>query len=176
MTILSNYQLKMYANKFLQENYGMEFIIPLELNSRLRKSCGRFISISYRDGRPSEPKVVELNKYFVENNEPTVVLDVLRHELVHYALFMQGKPNSDGHPVFERELKRLGIVSQSTIDKYDIESKKRNVYRNFYQCANPSCGVEYRTGKALKHGGIYHRCSACKGRLIDKGRKLVATV
>lgn len=172
---LSNYQLKMYAKKFLQETYGMELSIPLGLNGRMKKTCGWFKSIRYRDGR-SEAKCIELNKFFVENNEPTVVLDVLRHELVHYVLFMQGKPNSDGHPVFENELRRLGVVSQNTIDKYDIESKKRNVYRNFYQCANPNCGEEYRTGKALKNGGLNHRCSVCKNRLIDKGRKLVATV
>jgi SprT-like protein len=161
---LSMYQLKMYANKFLKDNYGMELIVPLELNGRLNTTCGRFISTRYRDGR-REPKIVELNKTFAQNNEPTVVLDVLRHELVHYALFMQGKPNSDGHPVFENELKRLGIVSQQTIDRYKIASKKQ-----VYACSD--CSNTWKMARKLRNNGRYHKCN-CGGSLIDKGRQLV---
>lgn len=161
---LSVYQLKMYANKFLKDNYGIELIVPLELNGRLKTTCGRFISRRYYDGR-TEPKVVELNKTFVESNEIVVVLDVLRHELVHYALFMQGKPNNDGHPVFENELKRLNIVSQESIDQYKIASKKQ-----IYSCAN--CKSEFKMTRKLRYNGKYHKCD-CGGSLIDRGRKVV---
>jgi SprT-like protein len=111
--------------------------------------------------------VVELNKFFVENNDPATVLDVLRHELVHYALFMQGKPNADGHPVFERELKRLGIVSQTTINKYAIQSKPINM--QVYKCDD--CGFEFKRRRALPKNKSY-RCS-CGGCLSDMGKKLV---
>lgn len=164
--VLTQYQLKMYAKKFLQETYGMELIVPLELNGRLKRACGRFVYYV----RSGKPKSVEMNKYFVENNEPVVVLDVLRHELVHYALFMQGKPHSDGHPVFENELKRLGVVSQKTIDKYEIQSKPTKI--QFYQCAD--CGATFKRQRALANGGRNHRCS-CGGRLIDKGKKAMAS-
>jgi SprT-like protein len=168
---LTQYQLEMYARKFLQENYNMQLVVPLKLNGRLRTACGRFVFTRYRSGKPDTPKVVELNKYFFENNEPTVVLDVLRHELVHYALFMQGKPHNDGHPVFEKELKRLGIVSQKTIDKYTIQSKPIRV--SIYQCVE--CGTEFKRQRALPNGGRNHRCTCkAKGRLLDKGKKVVA--
>jgi SprT-like protein len=161
---LSMYQLQMYAKKFLNDTYDMELTVPLELNGRLNTTCGRFISTRYRDGRKA-PKIVELNKTFVENNEPTVVLDVLRHELVHYALFMLNKPNSDGHPVFEGELKRLGIVSQKTIDQYQIASKKQ-----VYACSD--CSNTWKLTRKLRNNGKYHKCN-CGGRLVDKGRQLV---
>lgn len=161
---LSMYQLKMYANKFLKDNYGMELTVPLELNSRLKTTCGRFISRRYYNGH-KEPKIVELNKTFVEHNEPTIVLDVLRHELVHYALFMLDKPHKDGHPVFENELKRLGIVSQGTIDQYKIASKMQ-----IYACDD--CNHEYKVPRRLRDNGRYHKCN-CGGNLIDKGRQLV---
>ena len=163
---LSQYQLKKYAEKFLAETYGMKLTVPLELNGRLKRACGRFVYYV----RSRQPKSVEMNKFFVENNEPVVVLDVLRHELVHYALFMQGKPHSDGHPVFENELKRLGVVSQKTIDKYTIESKPVKI--QFYECAD--CKAEFRRQRALANGGRNHRCS-CGGRLIDKGKKVMAS-
>lgn len=165
--MLTQYQLEKYAEKFLKDNYNMKLLVPLKINGRLRTTCGRFVYTKYvNSNKPSVPKSVEINKYFLENNEPAVVLDVLRHELVHYALFMQGKPHKDGHPVFENELKRLGIVSQDTIDKYSIKSKPVKI--RIYECVN--CGHKYKRQRALAYGGKYHRCGYCEGKLIDKGR------
>jgi SprT-like protein len=162
--MLTEYQLKRYADKWLNETYGMKLTVPLKLNGRLKKACGRFVY--YKRGDTPRPKTVELNRTFVENNEPAVVLDVLRHELVHYALFMQGKPHSDGQRYFEHELRRLGVVSQGTIDKYTISSKLQ-----IYSCS--SCRVEYKLRRRLKNNGINHRCN-CGGRLIDMGKRVVA--
>jgi SprT-like protein len=158
---LSIHQLQMYAKKFLKDNYNLDLVVPLQLNGRLNTCKGRFVS--YRGTKI--PKVIELNKIFVEHNDPAVVLDVLRHELVHYALFMLNKPNSDGHPVFENELKRLGVISQFAIDKYDIVTKCQ-----VYGCSN--CKKEYTMARRLSGNGKNHRCK-CGGSLIDKGKKLV---
>jgi SprT-like protein len=164
-------QLEKYASKFLRDNYQLQMSIPLELNGRMKRTCGWFKSVRYRDGRSPKAVKIELNKFFVENNDPITVLDVLRHELVHYALFQQGKPNKDGHPVFEAELKRLGIISQSTINNYVIVSKP--VKKNVYQCATETCGRTYETARALSNGGRFHSCK-CGGGLINKGKKVVS--
>lgn len=168
MFMYNIYQLENYAKKFLKETYNMDLAIPLQLNGRLKTTCGRFMYKRSKIDGSTQASRVELNKYFVENNEPSVVLDVLKHELVHYALFEKGKPNSDGHPVFERELKRLGIVSQSTINKYTIKSKPVNI--NIYECKD--CKYEYKIRKALPNNGIYHKCK-CGGSLDNKGKKLI---
>ncbi|AYP68141.1 SprT-like family protein [Bacillus phage vB_BcoS-136] len=168
--MLTEWQLKMYAEKWLMDNYGMKLTVPLKLNGRLKTTCGRFVYIKYASNRPNEPKIIELNKYFFENNEPIVVLDVLRHELIHYALFMLGKPHRDGHPVFENELKRLGVVSQETIDKYNIKSKPVNI--SVYECLD--CNHEYKLKRALRNEGRNHRCT-CGGRLKNLGKRLVTT-
>lgn len=160
--MLTNYQLKQYANKFLMETYGMKLSVPLEINGRLKKACGRFVWLK----KDRQPKVVEMNKDFVENNEPQMVLDVLKHELVHYALFMKNIPHSDGDAPFERELRRLGIVSQNTINKYKIASKMQ-----IYKCA--SCKKEHPMTRRLTNNGKNHRCK-CGGGLIDIGKKVVA--
>lgn len=166
------YQLKQYANKFLKDTYGMELIVPLTLNGRMKTTCGWFKHRKFRDGRKGEPLCIELNKFFVENNDSEIVLSVLKHELIHYVLYMQGKPHTDGHPVFENELRKQNAVSQSTISKYTIESKPTKLH--YYRCEESSCNKEYRVGRALKHNGRYHRCN-CGGRLIDLGKKVVAS-
>lgn len=170
--MLTQYQLERYAEKFLKDNYGMKLVVPLKINGRLSTSLGRFVYTKHRCGtKPNVPKAVELNRYLVENNEPTIVLDVLRHELVHYAMFMQGKPHNDGHPVFENELKRLGVVSQNTISRHSVKSKPKNI--RTYECE--SCGHEYKRQRALPNGGRNHRCGgSCGGRLIDRGTRLMA--
>jgi len=166
MTV-SLYEMKRFASDFLMSTYGLQLTVPLELNGRLKTTKGRFVWYT----RSRKPKVVEMNKFFVQNNTDEVVLDVLKHELVHYALFMKGIPHQDGAPTFERELRRLGVVSQSTIDKYDIMHK---VTKNVYRCND--CKKEHSLSRKLKYDGRYHKCK-CGGGLSYLGRvqKVVAT-
>lgn len=163
-------ELKAYSNSFLKSTYGIELSVPLKINNRLKTTCGRFRYQINRVTGETKPVAVEMNGFFVSNNRIDVVLDVLKHELVHYALYTLGKPHSDGHPVFERELKRLGIISQSTIDRYQIKSKPVNV--NVYKCNDSNCGKEYTTKRALSNNAMYHRCK-CGSRITHLGRKLV---
>lgn len=169
MTNYNIYQLRQYAKKWLMDNYNLELVVPLQLNSRMQRTCGWF----KHNRKWDSPICIELNKFFVENNEPSTVLDVLRHELVHYALYMQKKEYRDGQMGFERELKRLGVVSQSTINKYEIHSKPRSI--RIYQCEN--CGHEYHRQRALPNGGIGYSCGAkyCNGKLLDRGKRLITT-
>ena len=162
-------QLTGYAKKFLKETYNLELTIPIELNGRMRKTCGWFKHTRSRVTGEGKAVKIEMNRFFVENNDPITVLDVLRHELVHYALYIQKKPYNDGHPVFENELKRLKIVSQSTIDKYEIKSKPINM--SVYKCKK--CDMIHRTKRALPNEGRNHRCK-CKGELLSLGKTLVA--
>ena len=162
--ILSQYQLEKYAEKFLKDNYQLKLSIPLRINGRLKTTQGRFIHYKMSN----RPVAIELSKYLVENNEPSNVLDVLRHELVHYALFTKGMPFADGHPTFERELKRLGVISQETIGSYGIKFKPSNIHN--YQCSD--CNYVFRRKRQLPHKGAYSRCS-CGGGLNYRGKELI---
>ena len=162
------HQLTGYAKKFLKETYNLELTVPIELNGRMSKTCGWFKHARNRVTGEGTPVKIEMNRFFVENNDPVTVLDVLRHELVHYALYIQKKPHTDGHPIFERELKRLGIVSQSTIDKYEIKSKP--VRMNEYKC--DKCGIIHQKKRALPNEGRGYGCS-CGGKIISLGKVLV---
>lgn len=165
------YQLRQYAKKFLMDTYNLELTIPLQLNSRLQRTCGWFRHTRYKDGRDI-PNCIELNKYFVENNEPNVVLDVLRHECIHYAMFMLKRPFKDGSKGFEAELKRLCVVSQKDIDKYVIQSKPKKMI--VYKCIMPNCGQEYHRTRKLQGDGAFHHCK-CGGRIKNMGTKMVET-
>ncbi|UUV46318.1 SprT family protein [Bacillus phage vB_BanS-Thrax2] len=155
-------QLTRYANEFLMKNYGMRLTVPLKLNGRLSKTLGWFI---YKK-KANKPVAVHLNKKFVQNNDEDIILNVLRHELVHYALFMQGKPHGDGQTYFENELKRKGIVSQSTINQYTVNSVKQ-----IYKCLK----CEYMHKRSRKFSNVSRYKCTCGGKLEYIGKRVVAS-
>lgn len=97
--------LRAFAYDFLDEEYGLPPRVKINLNSSLRNSVGQLV----------RGDTIELNTRHVynavifENREE--VEDTLKHELVHYALGVLGRPDDDGDPEFEYELARLDIGS-----------------------------------------------------------------
>lgn len=169
--MITVHTLRQFAREWLKDTYQMDLEIPLEINARLKTTYGCFRYTIVKATGGTKPKAIHLNKFFVENNNLESVVDVLKHELVHYALFMQGKPHSDGDYYFEKELKRLNVVSQETINKkYDIKSKKIKKTVHLYKCME--CDKTHTRGRALSNGGRYHQC-ICGGKLLDRGKQVV---
>lgn len=98
---------------------------------------------------------------------------IIKHELVHYAMFILGKEYRDGEEGFEKELKRLNIPSSQDIElrgnvniftcncnpKYEIEMHHviKNLPKDRRLC--PNCG------NSMKWKGTY--------LITEKGRELI---
>ena len=155
-------QLTNFANKFLSENFdGMQLDIPIKINGRLSRVLGRFRHYS----APKKPVVIELSKNMIQYYELEEILDVLKHELVHYALYMQGKPHRDGDAYFENKLKELGI----TATKVYKHKGKVEVY---------ACGCDtYEYNRKLhnhsRYKGSNYTCRCCEQPLRYVGQKIV---
>lgn len=165
-------QLVSYANKFLQENYQMGMGIPLKINGRLKTVQGRFIS---RRGQKFTPLRIELSKDLVEKASQEAILDTLRHELIHYALYMKGLPYKDGQSCFENELRKHNTSSTRTTGatgkRYVISCSKCNRLNTFVRntkrlryyiktidfCTCSKCGtytLQYEGYRELREGII----------------------
>src|SRR5690625_1365459 len=95
-------KLTEYAKDFLLKNYGLGFEIPIKVNNRLRRAVAR-----YRYFRSTgEPLSIELSGRLMEYGTKHFKLSILRHELIHYAMHSLNRPYNDGHPEFEKELRR----------------------------------------------------------------------
>jgi SprT-like protein len=103
-------QLKRFANEFLQTNYNMSMNIPLEINGRYKTKLGCF----YHKRSIHQSTRIALSKSMYESGDTNKILDVLKHELIHYALYEKGLPYKDGQSYFENELKKHGISSTGT--------------------------------------------------------------
>lgn len=103
--------LQQFANGWLRENYQLTLDVPLEINGRLSRALGRFVYNRHEQ----RPKKVELSKRLLQYYPEETILDVLKHELVHYACYVKGEPHDDGHPHFEGELRKHGVTGTGII-------------------------------------------------------------
>lgn len=138
------------VGEFLSDEYNVDLDIPITINGRLTSTLGRF-----RYNR-HEAVGIELSKNLITYNDISSIMSVALHEAVHYALYELGLPNSDGHPVFENELKKHSIVSnynKNTNLKF-LTLKTMVLYK---------CGCEdniHTRQKALLKKYRYH-CTKC---------------
>jgi SprT-like protein len=153
--------LQKEAAEFLRKAYGIELKIPIKVNGRLKTTLGRFIR------KAGKSTAIELSADLVRFHDRKVVIDVLKHELVHYACFELGKPFKDGEEYFERELEKHGVCKTRT---YAYKGSM-HVYRCL-SCNN----VSYRHRKyATDNKGILKSriCGRCRGKLRYVGMQVI---
>jgi len=151
-------ELTMFARQFIQKNYELELTIPIQRNNRLRTTLGRYVYQKQKN----IPLRIELAGFILDYGASTAIIDVLKHECIHYSLHMQGLPCTDGHPYFEAELKKHGVSStnRTMIGKYYV-----------YTCN--SCGNENVTKqKSVVQSPDKYRTSCCNATLIIVGERI----
>lgn len=128
-------EAKAFANKFLMENFNMRLEIPIKMNGRLTRSMGRYLSRNYF-GKVI-PLSIELSKTYLTAalivGDLEEVYDTLKHELVHYALSVQGKDFNDGSYDFEMKLHELNISSSGSTPARKKFSKRTMKYYKPYK-------------------------------------------
>lgn len=144
-------KLREFANDFLKEHFGLELEIPIKVNTRLSSTLGCF-RIMRRHGSLT-PVRIDMNAHLMENASPDMILDVLKHELIHYALFKLGKPYGDNDKHFRETCKSLNVVLTHSI----------NIIQpvHIYTCG---CREFKRTRRLNKNRGYY--CGTCGKELV----------
>lgn len=121
---MSQKEIENFCKAFLKENYDLMLGIPVKINPRLFSTLGSFI---HGRGR-NKPVELEFNKKFIDGGEIEDIIQVIKHECIHYALYLLDKPFLDGERYFEEELIKHGVPSTEIIH-FSIE---RNV--RVYKC------------------------------------------
>lgn len=109
-----------YSNQFLQKEYQLKLKIPIVFSPRMKSTLAEVL---YYSADRNSKKIIKEKMVFSElfiaasRFDPNlklrkqIILNTLKHELVHYALFILGKNYKDGETDFEKELCRLKISS-----------------------------------------------------------------
>lgn len=103
-------ELEIEARNFLREIFDMDLYVPVVISKQMRSTFGSFRY--YKDS--NEPIDIRISYNLIENYSREDILGTLKHECVHYALFMMGKPFSDGDYFFEQTLRIYGIPATRT--------------------------------------------------------------
>lgn len=102
-----------FAKDFCLREYGVKMNIPIEFRYSKTSTQGRFRFFP----NTMEPYKIIINLrmvYYLALGHDEEFYAILKHELIHYCLFMTGKPFDDGDDYFERELAIHGAVSSAT--------------------------------------------------------------
>lgn len=166
--------LKAFAYDFLDEEYGLPPRVKITLNSRLRNTGGQLVNAD----------VIELNTRHVYNavifDNREEVEDTLKHELVHYALGVLGRPDNDGDSDFEYELARLNIGSSCATREEDIYARPSGehymVYTDVQHIADLGEPIMSRVSqsyaKELHRGGVFVITRVVRHKYEIRGEKL----
>lgn len=175
MLMLDYEAKKMLATSFKEP---LELAIPITISWKMFRYLGAFHFkdtnvLDRMDGKlrytvKREPRVIRLSYVLIISslldNDYSTLLDTLRHEVVHYALYIMGEDACDGSFAFESTLARLGISSavqpNDNLPVYTL--RDRYICRNHYM-------IEGTVGHSKKDKSYY--CPICNEQLIrlDKG-------
>lgn len=127
-------EMKDFSKDFLTENFNIELNIPIQINGRLSSTLGRYLSRCFLG--QTIPISIELSKKYLITNliagDIEEIYDTLKHELVHYALSVQGKDYSDGSHDFEMKLYELNISSSGRTPTHKkLSKRKMKCYKSY---------------------------------------------
>ncbi|RSD21131.1 SprT family protein [Mesobacillus subterraneus] len=120
-------------------------------NPRLRTTGGRYMLRSHN---------IEINKKYFEQLGEDELIGIIKHELCHYHLHIEGKGYKHRDKDFRDLLKRVGAPRFcSTLPEERKRKSRQRII--FYQCT--SCKLIYRRKRSINT--IKYVCGKCRGKL-----------
>lgn len=154
-------QLEEIAKQFLIENFNLKLNIPIRISNRMSRTLGNFRVMENTITGVKRAKDIAISGNLLKHYKTEDVVDTLKHECVHYALFMLGKPYQDGQHYFEKTLKQLGVSSTQTTEF------KGKVH--VYGCT--SCNYQFH--RVRRFNVSNYRCGKCRGSLAYIKQELI---
>ncbi|WP_217587390.1 SprT family protein [Lentibacillus saliphilus] len=148
MDHLNEASLYRLVNHLSQTHFNKPFVHVVRFNSRLRTTGGRYIPAI---------NTIEINpKYALEMDHEELV-GIIKHELCHYHLHIEGK----GYKHRDRDFKDLLKATGSPRHCQPLPSlKEQSNY--IYSCR--SCGLTYKRKRRVNTSKYV--CGKCRGRLV----------
>ncbi|MFC2947770.1 SprT family protein [Virgibacillus sediminis] len=147
MSLLNDKELYQLVDRISTEYFAKPFLHEVRFNKRLRTTGGRYI--------PAR-KVIELNPKYAEEMDRTEFEGIIKHELCHYHLHIEGKGYKHGDPEFKALLLQTGSPRHCN----PLPSQK-NRHNHIYICTK--CGMEYK--RVRRVNVKKYSCGRCKGKL-----------
>ncbi|MFD2043839.1 SprT family protein [Ornithinibacillus salinisoli] len=147
MTLLNDEELYKLVHNLSVTYFNKPFLDKVYFNHRLRTTGGRYI--------PSK-RVIELNPKYAIETDSKEFIGIIKHELCHYHLHIEGKGYKHGDLDFKKLLKETGSPRHcNPLPSSNEESRYK------YKCE--SCNHIYERRRRVNVNR--YRCGKCRGRL-----------
>ncbi|MBS4202317.1 SprT family protein [Bacillus sp. FJAT-49732] len=148
---MTNEELQSLTEEISVSLFHKVFKHSAYFNPRLRTTGGRYMLSTHN---------IEINRHYYEEHGFDELVGIIKHELCHYHLHIEGKGFKHRDKDFRELMKMVGAPRHCTPLK---ESIKRNnplkVY--FYKCTN--CGQGYQRQRKVNTNRYV--CGKCGGKL-----------
>jgi SprT-like protein len=155
---LEEKELQKLVEKLSVEAFGKPFRHRASFNSKLRTTGGRYLLGTHN---------IEINKKYLEQLGENELVGIIKHELCHYHLHLEGKGYQHRDPEFKGLLKKVGAprYCNQLTEKPKIRASKKI---SIYECTN--CHLQYKRKRSIDTSRYV--CGKCRGKL-KKVKELV---
>ncbi|UTR13418.1 SprT family protein [Salipaludibacillus sp. LMS25] len=146
---MTNDELQVLTEQISKKHFNRLFHHKATFNKRLRTTGGRYALYSHN---------IEINPKQLEFYGKEALVNIIKHELCHYHLHLEGK----GYQHKDKDFKTL--LSEVGGSRYcqTLPSSQNKVHTFYvYQCT--SCDLSYRRKRKINTSRYV--CGGCKGKL-----------
>jgi SprT-like protein len=149
---MEEHELQKLVEKISVELFGKRFKHKAFFNSKLRTTGGRYLLGTHN---------IEINKKYLEQLGEKELIGIIKHELCHYHLHLEGKGYQHRDPEFKGLLKKVDaprFCNRLT----DLPQKKSSKKLLLYQCTK--CHLQYKRKRNIDTSRYV--CGKCRGKLV----------
>lgn len=149
---MTNEELQALTEKISRDYFSKTFRHEAYFNPRLRTTGGRYMLGSHN---------IEINRKYYEEHGIEELKGIIKHELCHYHLHLEGK----GYQHRDRDFRELMIKVGAPRHCTPLAEEKRKMApKRVYICTE--CGHQYERQRRVNTNR--YSCGRCRGRLREK--------
>ncbi|GHI01342.1 SprT family protein [Neobacillus kokaensis] len=150
---MNDIELQLLVEKISVEIFGQPFKHKASFNSKLRTTGGRYLLGTHN---------IEINKKYLEQLGKEELIGIIKHELCHYHLHLEGKGHQHRDMDFKLLLKKVGAPRFCSQLPEEAKTKRSAKKILFYQCGD--CHLTYQRKRRIDTSRYV--CGKCRGKLI----------
>ncbi|MGD6959853.1 SprT family protein [Rossellomorea aquimaris] len=145
---MTDAELQFLVEKISIQSFHKPFLHKAYFNPRLRTTGGRYMLGSHN---------IDINRKYFDEHGMDELIGIIKHELCHYHLHIEGKGYKHGDEDFKRLLNEVGGPRHCSI-LTSVNNRKRYL---IYVCSK--CGLEFKRRRKINIRKYV--CGRCKGKL-----------
>jgi len=142
-------ELQKLVEKVSADFFGNPFLHEAKHNGRLRTTGGRYLLADHS---------IEINPTVLKLHGMEDLVGVIKHELCHYHLHIEGKGYKHGDPDFKELLRETNSPRHC---KPLAERRAKSTIIHLYRCT--ACGLDYPRRRRMDC--TKYRCGKCAGKI-----------